>query len=75
MQSKTLRRRLLASSIICGAAFAALAAPAFAQEATVEEVILTGLRVARQDYIANSPVSTVSSESIQATGPPTPKMG
>ncbi len=67
MQHTTTRTRLMASSMICGAAFA-LAVPAFAQEATVEEVIITGSRIARQDYIANSPVSTVSSEAIQATG-------
>ncbi len=52
--------------MIC--AVAALSAPAFAQDATVEEVIITGSRIARQDYIANSPVSTVTAEAIQAVG-------
>jgi iron complex outermembrane recepter protein len=56
--------------MICGAAFAALAtaAPAFAQDAEVEAVTITGTRIARQDFVANSPVSTVTAEDIKASG-------
>lgn len=72
MKTNTTRGRLLASTMICGAAFAALAsaAPAFAQDAEVEveAVTITGSRIARQDFVANSPVSTVTAEDIQATG-------
>jgi outer membrane receptor protein involved in Fe transport len=62
------RNRLLATTIICGTAFAAL--PVMAQEAAgpVEEIVVTGSRIARKDFIANSPVSTVTAEVIKATG-------
>ena len=37
------------------------AAPAFAQEqSTVGEVVVTGSRIARRDYVAESPIVTVS---------------
>ncbi len=68
MQNQTTRTRLLASSMICGAAFLAMSGSASAQDATVEEIVITGSRIARQDYVANSPVSTVTSEAIQAAG-------
>ncbi|MDO9337730.1 MAG: TonB-dependent receptor [Caulobacter sp.] len=73
MKTHTTRGRLLASTMICGAAFAALAtaAPAFAQDeagAEVDAVVVTGSRIARQDFVANSPISTVSAEDIRATG-------
>lgn len=69
MRLQTTRGRLLASSMICGTAFAALAtaAPAFAQEDTeVEAVVITGSRIARQDYIANSPITTVTGDQAVA---------
>ena len=48
----TIRRRLLASSIICG--LAAVSAPAFAQDEAgeVEELVVTGSRLARPDAAA-----------------------
>ncbi|MFN5615026.1 MAG: TonB-dependent receptor plug domain-containing protein, partial [Brevundimonas sp.] len=50
-------------------ALAMAAAPAAAQEATeVEEIIITGSRIARQDYQAASPIVTVGQEDFQATG-------
>ena len=73
LKIQTTRGRLLASTMICGAAFAALAvaAPAFAQDdssAEVEAVVVTGSRIARQDFVANSPISTVTAEDIAASG-------
>ena len=71
MRLQTTRGRLLASTMICSAAIAAMAAaaPAYAQEDTeVEAVVVTGSRIARQDFVANSPVATVTSETIEATG-------
>lgn len=65
------RRRLLATTIIAGASAFAFAAPAMAQEAgpsTIDDVVVTGSRIVRQDYVANSPISTVTSEQIQARG-------
>jgi outer membrane receptor protein involved in Fe transport len=73
------RERLLASSILCGVAMvAALATPAAAQTAKpataaaataeVEGIVVTGSRIARQDYTADSPIVTVNSEALQKTG-------
>lgn len=66
------RRSLLASTIIGGAALALAATPSFAQsqDGTTEvgEIVVTGSRIVRQDYVANSPVATVSAEQIQARG-------
>ncbi len=69
MRLQTTRGRLLASTMICGTALAAFAtaAPAFAQEETeVEAVVITGSRIARQDYVANSPIATVTGDQAVA---------
>lgn len=55
------------------AATALIAAPAMAQEAPeqddqVEDIVVTGSRITRQDYQATSPIVTVSQEDFQATG-------
>jgi len=56
----------MASSMICGAAFAVLAtAPAFAQE--VEEVVVTGSRIPQPNLTSVSPVQVVGANEI-ATG-------
>ncbi len=66
------RRRLLATTIIAGASALAFAAPAMAQDAdgptSIDDVVVTGSRIIRQDYVANSPISTVTTEQIQARG-------
>ena len=69
LKIQTARQRLLASTIIGGAALLALqAAPAFAQDATeVEGVVVTGSRIVRQDFEAISPVTTVGSEQLELT--------
>ena len=72
MQIKTTRERLLASSILVGAALmaAASATPAAAQSAPseVEAITVTGSRIVRNDYQADSPIVTVSSEALEKTG-------
>jgi len=73
VNTRNTRQRLLATTTIGGAALmtalAMAAAPAAAQEATeVEEIIITGSRIARQDYQAASPIVTVGQEDFQATG-------
>ena len=70
MKTMTTRERLLASSMICGAAFAAIAAtPASAQsQQEVQEVVVTGSRIVRQDYVANSPIVSVGQAAIENTG-------
>ncbi|NEX94715.1 TonB-dependent receptor [Caulobacter sp. 17J65-9] len=71
MNKQTVRGRLLASTMICGAAFAAFAAaPAYAQDteqSTVDEVVVTGSRIVRQDFTEISPVTTVGAEQLQMT--------
>lgn len=57
---------------MASAAMFAVAAPASAQEApgaaTVDEVVVTGSRITRQDYRSTSPIVTVSAQDFQATG-------
>ncbi|MFC5371473.1 TonB-dependent receptor domain-containing protein [Brevundimonas faecalis] len=60
--------------MIAGAAVAGFALPAAAQqqqgeEATqVDEIIVTGSRIVRKDYVSTSPIVTVGAEDFQATG-------
>ena len=61
---------------LCVGAFAAAAGSpaAVAQESgseTLEEITVTGTRIATQDYSAASPISTVDSELFSQTGAPT----
>src|SRR5690554_1123438 len=44
-----------------------VAPPALSQEAGVEEVVVTGSRIRRQDFEANSPIVTVSEELFEET--------
>ncbi|WP_312217665.1 TonB-dependent receptor domain-containing protein [Brevundimonas sp.] len=66
------RKRLLSTTMIAGAAVMGLALPAAAQEADqvsqVSDIVVTGSRIARQDYKSSSPIVTVSAEDFQATG-------
>lgn len=84
MADTAYRSRLLGSSILAGLAIIAstslMAAPAAAQDqqtatshnqeghAQVDEIVVTGSRIARKDYVANSPIVTVSKEDLEATG-------
>ncbi len=72
MQLKSTRERLLATTIICGAA-AAFAAPAFAQDATapaapIQEVVVTGSRIPQPNLTSISPVTAVSNAEIKLEG-------
>ncbi len=60
-------RHALVVSVVAGAAYA----PAgFAQEdaSALEEIVVTGSRIQRQDYTSNAPVATVGVEQIELTG-------
>ncbi|MET0274154.1 MAG: TonB-dependent receptor plug domain-containing protein, partial [Phenylobacterium sp.] len=67
-----MRERLLASSMICSAALAALAAtPALAQaadEGEVAEVVVTGTRIPSPNLTSVSPVTSIGSAEIKAQG-------
>ena len=68
----TRRKRLLASSILCG--FMLPAAGAWAQQATpdesaqVEEIVVTGSRIARPDLTSSSPVAQVGAQELKQSG-------
>src|SRR5689334_14719640 len=71
VKKQTVRARLLASSMICGAA---LAGPAFAQTAAagaadeVQEVVVTGTRIPSPNLESVSPVTAVTAAEIKAAG-------
>jgi len=67
---KSMRERLLASSMICGAALLGLTSQAAAQTATeeVSEVVVTGTRIPSPNLESVSPVTAVSAAEIKATG-------
>lgn len=66
MKSSSLKW-LMAGGVAYGALLAGGAA--YAQDATaVEEVVVTGSRIARPDYVANSPIVSVGQAAIENTG-------
>ena len=67
MQIKSTRERLLATTIICGAAMA-MAAPAFAQDAPVQEVVVTGSRIPQPNLTSISPITAVSAAEVKLEG-------
>ncbi|HAD85077.1 MAG TPA: TonB-dependent receptor [Brevundimonas sp.] len=68
------RKRLLATTMIAGMAAVGFASPAFAQSAPqeevsrVDEIVVTGSRIARRDAVAESPILTVQQEDITHSG-------
>ena len=72
LNMNTTRERLLATSVLTGLVmFAAVPSTAFAADkgsAEVEEVIVTGSRIARQDYKSNTPIVTVGAEALKNSG-------
>ncbi|WP_339915066.1 TonB-dependent receptor [uncultured Brevundimonas sp.] len=69
MKAHTIRQQLLATTIIGG--LVAFAAPVMAQTqpaaSQVEDVVVTGSRIVRQDFTAISPVTTVGQEQLELT--------
>ncbi len=72
MNRQTIRERLLASTMIGGAALLALAsaAPAFAadQPTTVEDVVVTGSRIPQPNLTQTSPVNTIGATDVKLAG-------
>ncbi len=70
MTYKSTRERLLASSMICGAAFLAMSTTAaYAQDDTaIEEIVVTGSRIARPDLVSSSPIATVGEQELKQSG-------
>ena len=59
---------LMAGGVAYGALMAGGAALAQESAATIEEVVVTGSRIVRQDYVANSPIVSVGQAAIENTG-------
>ncbi|MGZ5956630.1 MAG: TonB-dependent receptor plug domain-containing protein, partial [Caulobacteraceae bacterium] len=74
MKIITTRERLLASSMICGAAFLGLsatqasAAAAAAASAEVSEIVVTGTRIPTPNLTSVAPVTSVTAADIKAQG-------
>ena len=81
--TESLLERTLKSALLAGAGFAILAGTAYAQapaaepveETTAaaagtgsEEVTVTGSRIRKQDYVSNSPLQTVTGDSLREIG-------
>lgn len=68
----TAKRSVLMCASALAGAFALHAAPAVAQDAAptteVGEVIITGSRIARKDYVSESPIVTVGQDQIAIVG-------
>lgn len=69
------------SILLCGACALGIAHPAYAQEVAPdsgeavvpsdEAIVVTGSRIARRDFTAESPITSISEEFIQDSGPAT----
>jgi outer membrane receptor protein involved in Fe transport len=69
LKIRTVRERLLASSMICGAAVLGLSATqAAAQEGEVSEIVVTGTRIPSPNLESVSPVTAIGSAEIKAQG-------
>ncbi len=70
MKTNSMRARLLASSMICGVAIGALAAsPSLAADnAEVEEIVVTGSRIPTPNLSSVSPVVAIGAADIKAQG-------
>ena len=72
MRIQQTRQRLLATTIITGAAMLAFAVPAMAQDEPetdqLEEVVVTGSRIPQANLVTTSPVTQVTAEDIDAQG-------
>lgn len=71
MKTQSVRERLLASTMIAGAALAAFSAtPAAAQDGptAVQEIVITGSRIPQANLETTSPVTQVTGEDIDIAG-------
>lgn len=68
---KRLRLSLLAGTCLIGFAHQANAQAQNTVTSHVDEIIVTGSRIVRRDFVAESPITTVSQEFIENSGPAT----
>ena len=65
---KVRRQYLLASSMLIGVMSAFSATPVLAQDVAVDEIVVTGSRIARPNLDAPTPVTVIDARTIEATG-------
>ena len=75
MTNRKLSNAVRLTLVTAGAASTGLYSAASGAQAQLEEILVTGSRIVRQDFIANSPVSTLSAEQISAFGESTAVSG
>ena len=68
MKISNMRTRLLATTMIVGAAFAVSATGAYAQGGADQEVVVTGSRIPQPNLTSVSPISAVSAQDFKLTG-------
>jgi outer membrane cobalamin receptor len=68
LKTTTFRRRLFASSLICGAAALASAAYAAPEATEIQAVVVTGSRIPQPNLTSISPVSVMTNADIKAQG-------
>ena len=72
MKAQSFKSRLLASTVVAGSVLMPLALSSVAQEEDEESlqatVQVTGSRIYKRDYYSNSPIETISSDTIEVTG-------
>ena len=68
MRTQKIRNRLLSTTMIGGFAALAFAAPAMAQDAELDEVVVTGSRIPQTNLVTTSPVTQVTGEDIDIAG-------
>lgn len=66
MANRKLANAVRMTLVGAGAASAGLYGAVGAAQEQMEEIVVTGSRIVRQDFVANSPVSTLSAEQIAA---------
>ena len=67
--TNTNKKKLLLTTLLSGLTYGATVAPAMAQAAAEDEIIVTGSRIQRSiDFVGNSPVATVDAIQFERTG-------
>ncbi len=60
------KKNLLMTTLLSAATIGAMSAPAFAQD-NEDEVVVTGSRIAKKDFVSNSPIATVDAAQFERT--------
>lgn len=67
LSSNPTKKLVLAASGVAILSSSLMSAPVFAQEDALEEIVITGSRIRRNDFDANSPTVTVDSDTFEQT--------